>query len=66
MRSAFSAAEMRRLLEARRFTVRTDRDGLERAQRWSKAPTFADRMWVRFHHVVVADFVGRPGGGATG
>jgi methyltransferase (TIGR00027 family) len=53
----FSPAEMRRLLEARGFVVRSDSDGVERARRLGVAPTAVERLWVRFHHVVVADVV---------
>jgi methyltransferase (TIGR00027 family) len=60
-RAAFSAARMRRLLEERGFVVRSDRDGFERARRWDVVPTATDRFWVRFHHVVIADFVAAGG-----
>jgi methyltransferase (TIGR00027 family) len=57
-RGAFTREEMRRLLEERGFVVRSDRDGFERAQRWSGAPTAMDRHVARFHHVVIADYAG--------
>jgi methyltransferase (TIGR00027 family) len=49
--------EMRRLLSDRGFVVRSDRDSLERARRWHRAPTSTDRVWIRFHRVIIADFV---------
>jgi len=49
---------MRRLLEAQGFVVRSDRDGVERARRWNRRSTVMDRLWVRFHHVLIADFIG--------
>jgi methyltransferase (TIGR00027 family) len=59
-RAAFHPAAMRRILEARGFVVRSDRDGAERAIRWIDAPTPAARRSVRFHHVVIADVPPRP------
>lgn len=56
-RGAFSPEQMRELLHERGFVVRSDRDGLERARRHKAAPGPTDRLWFRFHHVVVADFV---------
>jgi methyltransferase (TIGR00027 family) len=53
--ASFSPAEMRRILSDRGFVVRSDRDSLERALRWHRAPTSTDRLWVRFHRVVIAD-----------
>jgi hypothetical protein len=46
---------MRRLLEERGFVVRSDRDGLERARRVASDPSLLDRVFVRHHHVVIAD-----------
>jgi len=57
-RAAFAPRAMRRLLEARGFIVRSDRDGVERARRWNRQSTVMDRLWVRFHHVLIADFIG--------
>lgn len=58
-RATYTREAIRELLERRAFGVRSDRDGLERAARWGRSPTPVDRVWVRFHHVVVADLVGR-------
>jgi methyltransferase (TIGR00027 family) len=60
MRTAFTPDAMRRLLADRGFVVRSDRDGLQRARRWSVPPTAIDRLWARSHHVVIADYVRRP------
>jgi methyltransferase (TIGR00027 family) len=57
-RAVFSPREMRLLLEGRGFVVRSDRDGFERAVRWNPSPSPRWRSWFRFHHVVIADFVG--------
>ncbi len=56
-RASFSADRMRRLLVERGFVVRSDRDGIDRIRRLGMEPTPADRLWVRFHRVVIADFV---------
>jgi hypothetical protein len=37
------------------FVVRSDRDGMERARRLDLAPSAAERGWIRFHHLVIAD-----------
>jgi methyltransferase (TIGR00027 family) len=50
--ASYRPEEMRRLLGAHGFVVRSDRDGLERAARWA---TPAWRGLYRFHHVVIAD-----------
>jgi methyltransferase (TIGR00027 family) len=55
-RASFRPAELGALLAARGFAVRSDRDGLERARRWGVPVTAAERIWIRFHHVVIADF----------
>jgi methyltransferase (TIGR00027 family) len=55
--ASFSPEQMRRLLGDRGFVVRSDRDSLERARRWQRTPTSTDRLWVRFHRVIIADFV---------
>ncbi len=55
-RAMYTREEMQRLLGERGFVVCSDRDGYQRAQRWSASPTFFDRRWGRFHHVVIADF----------
>jgi methyltransferase (TIGR00027 family) len=48
--------EMRDLLAAHGFVVCSDRDGLERSRRWAPSP---DRRGLfRFHHVVIADWMG--------
>ena len=60
MRTSFTPDTMRRLLAGRGFVVRSDRDGLQRARRWTVTPTAIDRVWVRSHHVVIADYVRRP------
>jgi len=54
-RSALAPADMQRLLEARGFVVRSDRDGLQRARRIGSPPNVVDHAWARYHHVVVAD-----------
>jgi methyltransferase (TIGR00027 family) len=56
-RGAFTREQMGRLLEERRFVVRSDRDGSERAQHLGVSRTATERFWVRFHHVVIADLV---------
>jgi methyltransferase (TIGR00027 family) len=56
-RASFSPEQVRRLFSDRGFVVRSDRDSLERARRWRRAPTSTDRFWVRFHRVVIADLV---------
>jgi methyltransferase (TIGR00027 family) len=58
-RASFTPGQMRRVLEDRGFVVRSDRDGFDRAKRWKRAATLTDRVFVRFHHVLIADFVGR-------
>ena len=55
VKAAYAPSAMRALLEARGFTVTSDRDGLARARRWSKRVSPIDRAWVRHHHVVIAD-----------
>jgi methyltransferase (TIGR00027 family) len=55
-RATFRPAEMRALLAARGFAVRSDRDGFARARRWGMPVTAAEQLWIRFHHVVIADF----------
>jgi methyltransferase (TIGR00027 family) len=54
-RTSYSPQQMRELLEQRGFAVRSDRDGLDRARHVGLEPTAIDRLWVRFHHVVIAD-----------
>ncbi len=56
-RSAFEPNAMHRLLDARGFVVRSDRDGVERARRIGSPPNLVDQAWARFHRVVVADGV---------
>lgn len=55
-RASFSREAMRGLLAERGFFVVSDRDGLERAARWRPRTRPIDRVWTRFHHVVIADF----------
>jgi methyltransferase (TIGR00027 family) len=54
-RSAFEPAAMHRLLEARGFVVKSDRNGLERARRIGSPPNVVDHAWARFHRIAVAD-----------
>ncbi len=60
-RASFSPEEMRPLLHARGFIVRSDRDGIERARRLQLSLSPIDHVWIRFHHVVIADLVAAPG-----
>ena len=55
-RATFRPREMHALLTARGFVVSSDRDGLERAARFRGIPSPMDRIWARFHHVIIADF----------
>lgn len=55
-RATFAPEQMARLLQNRGFVVRSDSDGSERARRLGVASASTDRLWARFHHVVVADF----------
>jgi len=57
-RTTLTPGEMRALLEQRGFVVCSDRDGVQRAYRWGIRPTAMDRFGVRFHHVVIADYLG--------
>jgi len=54
-RATFRRREMHALLTSRGFVVSSDRDGLERATRFRGTPSATDRIWARFHHVVIAD-----------
>jgi methyltransferase (TIGR00027 family) len=54
-RAVFAPEQMKALLGAQGFAVRSDRNGAERAARWREQPARAGRLW-RFHHVVAADF----------
>jgi methyltransferase (TIGR00027 family) len=54
-RATYVPRDMHRLLAGRGFELRSDRDGLARAERWKHPVTLHDRAWIRFHHVVIAD-----------
>ncbi len=54
-RASFTPGQMRTMLEARGFVVRSDSSGYARARRWKRAPDLVDRVWLDFHHVLVAD-----------
>jgi methyltransferase (TIGR00027 family) len=54
-RASFSPAEMHALLQRHGFEVVSDRDGYERARRWGLGVKAPERVWIRFHHVFVAD-----------
>jgi methyltransferase (TIGR00027 family) len=55
-RAAFEPEQMHALLRQHRFVVRSDRGGIERAIRAGMEPVLLDRVFTRFHHVVIADF----------
>jgi methyltransferase (TIGR00027 family) len=54
-RAWFSPTQMQALLEREGFRLHSDFDGLARARRCGVKPFWLEYLWVRSHHVVIAD-----------